>query len=194
MSGKSAPAGLCLVKSRSRRYLYLQKFGFIVQPKSPQPAREGRIARRHKPRAGRVRQNRVVLAASAIFPARGMKEAIAAQGFLQSRWSRTGCPGEPSGNGIARCLSGSSLIWRDIIEAGDEKVRAAQAEQSRNLELKLVELQAALKLRVAEDHKVSVKLAEHDIALAELRHATRSDQAKVIDVPNPLQRRRGLNS
>jgi hypothetical protein len=45
-----------------------------------------------------------------------------------------------------------------------------QAENLRSLELKLAELRAANDLRSGEDRHTSVKLAEHQIAIAELRH------------------------
>jgi hypothetical protein len=45
-------------------------------------------------------------------------------------------------------------------------------------------------VRSAEDRHTSVKLAEHQIAIAELRRLVNSEQAKVIDLPNVLQRRR----
>jgi hypothetical protein len=47
-------------------------------------------------------------------------------------------------------------------------------------------------LRSADDRHTSVKLGEHQIAIAELRRLVNAEQAKVIDLPN-VQQRRGLN-
>jgi hypothetical protein len=47
-------------------------------------------------------------------------------------------------------------------------------------------------LRSTEDRHTSVKLAEHQIAIAELRRLANVEQAKTIDLPGTLQRR-GLN-
>jgi hypothetical protein len=44
--------------------------------------------------------------------------------------------------------------------------------------------------RSAEDCHTSAKVAEHQVAIAELRHQVNADQA--IDLPDVLQRR-GLN-
>jgi chromosome segregation ATPase len=78
-----------------------------------------------------------------------------------------------------------------VIEDQDEKLKE-QTENIRGLETKLAELRAASDLRSAEDHHASVKLAEHQIAIAELRHLVKAEQAKVIDLPDVPQRR-GLN-
>lgn len=80
---------------------------------------------------------------------------------------------------------------KGMIEDQDEKLKA-QAENIHNLELKLAELVGANDLRSAEDRHISIKLAEHQIAIAELRRLLNADQAKVIDLPDALQRR-GLN-
>jgi hypothetical protein len=56
-----------------------------------------------------------------------------------------------------------------MIEDQDEKLKV-QAENIRSLELKLAELRAANDLRSAEDGHTSVKLAEHQIAIDELRN------------------------
>jgi hypothetical protein len=44
-------------------------------------------------------------------------------------------------------------------------------------------------LRSTEDRHTSVKLAEHQIAIAELRRLLNAEQAKLIDLPEALQRR-----
>ncbi|WP_375764547.1 hypothetical protein ACE10X_21290 [Bradyrhizobium sp. Pha-3] len=80
---------------------------------------------------------------------------------------------------------------KGMIEDQDEKLKA-QTEKIHNLELKLAELVGANDLRSAEDRHISVQLAEHQIAIAELRHMIRAEQAKVIDLPEVLQRG-GLN-
>jgi hypothetical protein len=46
--------------------------------------------------------------------------------------------------------------------------------------------------RSAEDHRTSVQLAEHQIAIAELRRLLNAERAKLIDLPDVLQQR-GLN-
>jgi hypothetical protein len=78
-----------------------------------------------------------------------------------------------------------------MIEDQDEKLKV-QAENIRSLELKLAELVGANDLRSAEERHTGVKLAEHQIAIAELRRLVNAEQAKVIDLPDVLQRR-GLN-
>jgi hypothetical protein len=78
-----------------------------------------------------------------------------------------------------------------IIKAQDEKL-TAQSEKMHSLELNLAAIQAASDLRDAEDRHTSVKLAEHQIAIAELRCLLNAETAKVIDLPDVLQRR-GLN-
>lgn len=78
-----------------------------------------------------------------------------------------------------------------MIEDRDESLKV-QAESIRNLETKVADLWASNDQRSAEDHRASVKLAEHQIATAELRHMIRAEQAKVIDLPDVSQRR-GLN-
>jgi hypothetical protein len=47
-------------------------------------------------------------------------------------------------------------------------------------------------LESADDRHTSVQLAEHQIAIAELRRLVNAEQAKVIDLPDVL-RRRGLS-
>jgi hypothetical protein len=89
-------------------------------------------------------------------------------------------------------LAGFVAELQGRMEARVKKSKAHQADQMRTLELKLAELQAAHNVQAAEDRYTSVKLAEHQIAIAELRHAVRVDQAKVIDQSTPLQRN-GLN-
>ncbi|QIG98581.1 MULTISPECIES: hypothetical protein [unclassified Bradyrhizobium] len=78
-----------------------------------------------------------------------------------------------------------------MIQDQDEKLNR-QAENIRSLELKLVELVGANDVRSAEDHETSVRLAEHQIAIAELRRLANAEQAKVIDLPDAVQRP-GLN-
>lgn len=78
-----------------------------------------------------------------------------------------------------------------MIEDQDEKLKA-QNENIHHLELKLAELVGANELRSAEDRHTRVKLAEHQIAIAELRHMASAEKAKLIDHPEVLQRR-GLN-
>jgi len=56
-----------------------------------------------------------------------------------------------------------------MIENQDEQLKV-QAENIRSLELKLADLGGANDVRSAEDRHTSVKLAEHQIAIAELRH------------------------
>jgi hypothetical protein len=73
----------------------------------------------------------------------------------------------------------------------DEKLKL-QAESIRGLELKLAELVGATDRRSAEDRHTSVKLAEHQIAIAELRRLVNDERAKVIDLPSVVPRR-GLN-
>ena len=45
---------------------------------------------------------------------------------------------------------------------------------------------------MAEVRRVKIKLAKLETANAELRRGTVADRAKIIDLPNPLQRR-GIN-
>jgi hypothetical protein len=81
-----------------------------------------------------------------------------------------------------------------MIEDQDEQLKV-QAENIRSPELKLADLGGANDVRSAEDRHTSVKLAEHQIAIAELRHCATGqmpNKAKVIDLPDVLQRR-GLN-
>lgn len=85
-------------------------------------------------------------------------------------------------------LVGVIAHLRDFIDAGDQKVTADQAEQIRNLELKLAELQAAQKRQTNEDQNTNAKLAEHQIAIAELRLAVHADQSTGYELPN-LHRR-----
>jgi hypothetical protein len=73
---------------------------------------------------------------------------------------------------------------KGMIQDQGEKLRV-QAEDIRNLELKFVELRAANDLR-------SETLAEHQIAIAELRRLANAEQAKIISLPDVPQRR-GLN-
>jgi Skp family chaperone for outer membrane proteins len=80
---------------------------------------------------------------------------------------------------------------KGMIEDQDEKLKA-QTENIHNLELKLADLRAANDRWSAEDDHTSVKLAEHQIAIAELRCLVSAERAKVIDQPDALQRR-GLN-
>lgn len=80
---------------------------------------------------------------------------------------------------------------KGMIEDQDEKLKA-QTANIHNLELKLTELVGANDLRSAEDRHTSVKLAEHQIAIAELRCLVSAERAKVIDLPDVPQRR-GLN-
>lgn len=80
---------------------------------------------------------------------------------------------------------------KGMIEDQDEKLNA-QTEKIHDLELKLAELVGANDLRLAEERHTNVKLAEHQIAIAELRRMIRAEQAKVIDLPDVPQRR-GLN-
>jgi hypothetical protein len=47
-------------------------------------------------------------------------------------------------------------------------------------------------VRSAEDRHTSAKLAKHQIEIAELRRLVNAERAKVIDLPDVLQRR-GLN-
>lgn len=77
---------------------------------------------------------------------------------------------------------------KGMIEDQDEKLKA-QTENIHNLELKLAELVGANNLRLAEERRISVQLAEHQIAIAELSRLLRLEQAKVIDLPNVTQRR-----
>jgi hypothetical protein len=53
-------------------------------------------------------------------------------------------------------------------------------------------LVAANDLRSPKDRHTSTKLAEREIAISELRRMVRAEQAKVIDLPEVLQRS-GLN-
>jgi hypothetical protein len=73
-----------------------------------------------------------------------------------------------------------------MIEDQDKKL----TENIRILEIKVAELQAANDLRSAEDRHISVKVAEHQIAIAELRHRVDAERVKFgngpIDLPNPL--------
>jgi hypothetical protein len=78
-----------------------------------------------------------------------------------------------------------------MIEDQDEKLKG-QAENIRSLEIRLAELRAATDLRSAEDCLTTAQLAEHQIAIAELRRLVNAEQTKVIDLPDVLQRR-GLN-
>jgi len=80
---------------------------------------------------------------------------------------------------------------KGMIEDQNEKLKV-QAETIRSLELKLAELVGAHDQRSAEEHHASVKLAEHQIAIAELQRIVRAELAKVIDLPDVSQRR-GLN-
>jgi hypothetical protein len=78
-----------------------------------------------------------------------------------------------------------------MMEDQDKKLNV-QAENIRSLELKLAELIGANDLRSGEDRHTSVKLAEHQLAIAELRRLINVENAKIIDLPRTLQRR-GLN-
>lgn len=78
-----------------------------------------------------------------------------------------------------------------MIEGQDEQLKV-QAENMRRLEVKLAELVGANDQRSAEDHRASVQLAEHQIAIAELRRMVTAEQAKVID-QRDVGQRRGLN-
>ena len=61
-----------------------------------------------------------------------------------------------------------------MIEDRHEKMKA-HAESTRNLEVELAELRAANDKRSAEHRHTSVKLAEHQIAIAELRHRANAE-------------------
>jgi hypothetical protein len=78
-----------------------------------------------------------------------------------------------------------------MTEDQDEKLKV-QAENIRSLEIKLAALATANDSRSAEDRHTADRLAEHQIAIVELRQLVNAEQAKVIDLPNVLQRR-GLN-
>lgn len=80
---------------------------------------------------------------------------------------------------------------KTMIEDQDETLKM-QAENIRGLEAKLVELVCANDLRSTEDRRTGVKLAEYQIAIAELRRLVNAERAKVIDLPEVPQRR-GLN-
>ena len=75
-----------------------------------------------------------------------------------------------------------------MIEDQDKKMKV-QAENIRSLELKLSELVRANDQRSAENRHTSVKVAEHQIAIAEMRRLVNAEQAKVIEIPDALQRR-----
>ena len=59
-------------------------------------------------------------------------------------------------------------------DAEDEQLEV-QAENIRSLEPKLAELVGANDVRSAEDRHTSVKLAEHQIAIAEMRHRANAE-------------------
>nr|WP_224741169.1 hypothetical protein [Bradyrhizobium sp. 2S1]MCK7667578.1 hypothetical protein [Bradyrhizobium sp. 2S1] len=77
---------------------------------------------------------------------------------------------------------------KGMIQDQDEKLRV-QSDNIRGLELKLAELVGANEQRSSDDRHTSVKLAEHQIAIAELRRLVKAEQAKVIDLPDVRQRR-----
>jgi hypothetical protein len=92
-----------------------------------------------------------------------------------------------------RCFDREVLVGviaelRAMIEGQDEKLKV-QAESIHSLELKQSELVRANDLRSAEDRCTAAKLAEYQIAITELRRMINADQAKVIDLSDPLQRR-----
>lgn len=78
-----------------------------------------------------------------------------------------------------------------MIADQDEKLKA-QAEGLRALDHRLTELARTNELRLAEERHTGVQLAEHQIAIAELRRMVNAERAKVIDLPEVPQRR-GLN-
>ena len=73
--------------------------------------------------------------------------------------------------------------FKAMIEDQDGRLKG-QAESIRSLELKLAELVGANDVRSAEDRQTSVKMAEHQIAITELRRLVNAEQAKVIDLPD----------
>jgi hypothetical protein len=80
---------------------------------------------------------------------------------------------------------------KGMIEDQDERLKV-QAENIRSLELKLAQLAGANDVRSAEDRHTSAKLAEHQIAIAELRRLVNVERTKIVDLPGALQRH-GLN-
>ncbi|WP_166296838.1 hypothetical protein [Bradyrhizobium sp. 2S1] len=78
-----------------------------------------------------------------------------------------------------------------LIEDQDEKMKA-QADNIGALDTKLRQLASVNDLRSVEDRHTGDQLAEHQVAIAELRRLVNAEQAKVIDLPNVMQRR-GLN-
>jgi hypothetical protein len=114
----------------------------------------------------------------------------------QSLIGQPGMPGATHGSDTKRQFDRELIVGmvaelQGIIKAQDEKL-TAQSEKMHSLELNLAAIQAASDLRDAEDRHTSVKLAEHQIAIAELRRLLNAETAKVIDLPDVLQRR-GLN-
>lgn len=81
--------------------------------------------------------------------------------------------------------------FKAMIEDRDAKMKA-QAENISTLERKLAELAGANDLHSAEGRRTGVRLAEHQIAIAELRQLLNHERTKVIDLPTVLPRR-GLN-
>ena len=71
-------------------------------------------------------------------------------------------------------LIGVVAELKAMIEDQDEQLEV-QAENIRSLEPKLAELVGANDVRSAEDRHTSVKLAEHQIAIAEMRHRANAE-------------------
>lgn len=80
---------------------------------------------------------------------------------------------------------------KGMIQDQNDKLKL-QTESIRNLEAKVADLRDSNDRLSAAGTGASLKLAEHQVAIAELRCMTRAEQAKVIDLPEAPQRR-GLN-
>jgi hypothetical protein len=81
---------------------------------------------------------------------------------------------------------------KGMIEDQNEKLKV-QGESIHNLETKMTQLRTLYDRLSAEGNRAGVKLAEHQVAIAELRLMVKAEQAKLVAVPEISSRHRGLN-